>query len=251
MNALLTDLRETHHLLEERLARAHVARPSLDPDQPRDQYPAIDTYLAAVSRHLGAVVQVLVPAARSHLPDGARRSKEFLAQSRRVAIMLNQVKAKLYGSAYAVGKPWSAVWESLDREYARLVPLELALAEDLGAHRKEGDPDWVLKLHQATLKAPTRPHPHIPQQGRRGQLARAVARRVDAFWDAAEGRMVPTPELHHARDGDGPFVQYLLADPHLESWAISIENLEEDASQAGNETGQQPDEHTRDEKPQS
>ena len=45
--------------------------------------------------------------------------------------------------------------------------------------------------------------------------ARTVARRVDGFWDAAEGRMVPEPLHHHERNDDGRFTQYLLADPHL------------------------------------
>ena len=46
-------------------------------------------------------------------------------------------------------------------------------------------------------------------------MARGVARRVDGFWDAAEGRMVPEPLRHHERGADGRFTQYLLADPHL------------------------------------
>jgi hypothetical protein len=48
-----------------------------------------------------------------------------------------------------------------------------------------------------------------------GHLARAVARRIDTFWDSAEGRMVPEPVRHHDRDHQGPLTQYFLADPHL------------------------------------
>ncbi|GGD13691.1 hypothetical protein [Nocardioides daphniae] len=225
MDTLLIDARATHQLLEERLARARVARPSTDPDRPRDQYPPVDTFLATASRHLAATVMVLVPAARKRLPDGAERAKEYLARTRQLAMALAQVKAKLYGSAYAVHKPWATVWDAVEEEFTALVPLEEALAHDLDVHRGEGDSDLLLELHQAELHAPTRPHPYIPQQGVPGKVARAVARRVDAFWDAAEGRMVPEPVHHHDRRGQGLLVQYLLADPHLENWPVAPEEL--------------------------
>src|SRR5690606_7320529 len=44
MDALLTDIRESHRLIEERLARARASRGSPDPDHPRDEYPDIDTF---------------------------------------------------------------------------------------------------------------------------------------------------------------------------------------------------------------
>lgn len=214
MDALQSDARATHQLIEERLARAAAARPSSDPRRPRDEYPAIDTFLATISRHLAATAMVLVPQARRRLPDGAHRAKEYLAQSRRLSRELAEVKAKLYGSVYAGSVPWSRLWEAVEREYRALAELEWSLVDDLGHH--VDDPDLVLRLHRAELKAPTRPHPYIPQQGVPGSVARAVARRVDGFWDTAEGRMMPEPVHQHDRSRQGPLTQYLLADPHLE-----------------------------------
>ncbi|WP_110241050.1 hypothetical protein [Nocardioides gilvus] len=219
MDALLTDIRDSHQLIEERLARARASRGSPDPGQPRDEYPAIDTFLATASRYYTALSQVLIPAARTRLPDGHLRAKAFLTQSRHLALALNQAKAKLYGSVYAVNRSWREVWDDIERELLTIAPMELALAEDLDRHRQEGDPDWSTVLHRAEVKAPTRPHPHLPQQGVAGSVARMLSRRVDSFWDTAEGRMMPEPVIHHDREAQGPLTQWLLGDPHLQARA--------------------------------
>jgi hypothetical protein len=215
MDTLVPGLRVTHQMLVERLDLASVARPTTDPQHPRDQYPAIDTFLASASRHNAATLAVVVPAVRSHVADGAERAHDFVAQSRRFEVALSQVKAKLYGSSYAVRRPWESIWADVRRELAETCQMERALVVDLAAARREGDPDWGERLYRAELTAPTRPHPYIPHQGVPGRVARGVARRVDGFWDTAEGRMAPEPLRHHERSDDGRLTQYLLADPHL------------------------------------
>lgn len=215
MDTLVPGLRVTHQMLVERLDLAAVARPTTDPAHPRDQYPAIDTFLASASRHNSATLAVIVPAVRSHVPDGADRVHEYVAQSRRFEVALAQVKAKLYGSTYAVRRPWESIWSDVRHELAGTCQMERELVAELAAARRDDDPDWGERLYRAELAAPTRPHPYIPHQGVPGRVARTVARRVDGFWDAAEGRMVPEPLHHHERSDDGRFTQYLLADPHL------------------------------------
>lgn len=217
MTALLTDVRETQRLIEERLARAAVARPTGDPEHPRDQYPPIDTFLATASRHVAATSQVLVPVVRKRLPDGPRRAKAYLAQARRFSQTLAQVKAKLYGSVYGIGT-WPQLWKAVEREYAALSAMEVELAELLEDHPGAVDDDLVTRLHRAELRAPTRPHPFIPQRGASGGVARILARQIDAFWDTAEGRMVPDVERHHERRKQGLITQYFLGDPHVEEW---------------------------------
>lgn len=215
MDTLVPGLRVTHQMLVERLDLAAVARPTTDPHHPRDQYPAIDTFLASASRHNAATLAVIVPAVRSHVPAGPERVHDFVAQSRRFEVALAQVKAKLYGSSYAVRRPWESIWSDVRRELAETCQLERALVADLVASKRDDDPDWGERLYRAELTAPTRPHPYIPHQGVPGRVARTVARRVDGFWDTAEGRMVPEPLRHHERSGDGRLTQYFLADPHL------------------------------------
>lgn len=216
MDALVSDARATHQLIEERLDRARVARPSTDPTRPRDEYPPIDTFLATISRHLAATASVLVPLARRRLPDGGSRARAYCDQSRRLSRELAQVKAKLYGSVYAGSLSWSGLWKAVEREYHELVRLEWELVEALSSAAPADDPEVVLRLHRAELTAPTRPHPYLPQRGIPGSVARAVSRRVDGFWDTAEGRMMPEPVHLHDRDRQGLLTQYLLGDPHLD-----------------------------------
>lgn len=215
MDTLVRGLKLTHEALHQRLDRAAAARPSVDPSRPRDEYPAIDTFLATASRHLAAMTAVVVPAVRTHVPDGDHRARDLVEESRRCEVALNQVKAKLYGSTYAVRRPWSSIWADVRRELDASCRLEQEAVEDLAAHPHDDDPDWGEELYRAEQEAPTRPHPFLPHLGVPGRLARAVARRVDEFWDTAEGRMMPQPIHHHERNKDGPLTQYLLADPHL------------------------------------
>ena len=214
MDTLVPGTHATHGVLADRLESAAAARP--DPSHARDQYPAIDTFLASASRHNAAVASALVPAVRRRVPDGALRAKDFLHQSRQLEMALAQVKAKLYGSAYSIRRSWDSVWDDVRREFDATWELERELVADLDRHRRDGDPDWGERLYKAELHAPTRPHPWVPHSGVQGRMARQVALRVDRFWDAAEGRMVPEP-VHPDRDRDheGRWTQYFLADPHL------------------------------------
>lgn len=219
MDTLVNDMRASHDELAQRLARAETVRP--DARHPRERYPATDTFLASASRHQAAMLSVLVPAARRHLENGPDRAHEYVQQARRLEVALAQVKAKLYGSTYAVRVPWPEVWDEVDEAFERTWRLEEALVADLvDAH---DDDRLGERIHDAERRSPTRPHPYVPHQGLPGRVARSVARRVDMFWDTAEGRMIPEPVHHHDRSHDGRLAQYLLADPHLD-------RLEEDDS---------------------
>jgi hypothetical protein len=214
MDTLVPGMSETHRVLDERLIRAAAARP--DVRHVRDQYPAIDTFLASASRHYGAVLEVLVPAVRRRLPDGDERAREFVHQCKELEVALTQVKAKLYGSTYAIRRSWDSIWDDVRTEFDRTWVFERELVEDVAATRHDDDPDWGERLYHAQLHAPTRPHPYVWHRGLRGRMARTVALRIDRFWDTAEGRMIPEPVKAHDRDHDGKVTQYLLADPHIE-----------------------------------
>jgi hypothetical protein len=210
---LAHDLESIHHDLRQRLDIAAGARPDLG--HPRDHYTAIDTFLAAASRHNSAMVDAIAPLVR-HLPGGHDLAHEFLAASRVYEESLAQVKAKLYGSTFAIARPWPSIWEDVRHQLDAVTRLEVRLADALLTAEPDDPRDLGTRLHHAELVSPTRPHPWIPHQGVVGHLARVVARRVDRFWDSAEGRMVPEPVRHHDRRRQGPLTQYLLADPHLE-----------------------------------
>ena len=213
VDTLVPGTTATHGVLADRLSAAAATRP--DATHARDQFPATDTFLASASRHNAAVNEVIVPAVRDRVPDGDARAHEYLEQSKRLEVALAQVKAKLYGSTYAIRRSWESVWDDVGHEFKATWKLERALVNDLAAHRQPDDPDWGVELYHGELHAPTRPHPYVPHSGLRGRMARSVAVRVDKFWDATEGRMVPEPVHPHDRSHDGRFAQYFLADPHL------------------------------------
>lgn len=213
MDTLVPGMNATHGVLADRLEIAAATRP--DPRHARDQYPATDTFLASASRHLAAVNAVLVPAARRRLPDGQEKAREFIHQSKRFELALSQVKAKMYGSTYAIRRPWDSIWDDVRQEFEATRQMEHELAREIEDHPADSEEHLADRLYDAELHAPTRPHPYLPHQGIRGRVARKLALRVDRFWDSAEGRMVPEPIKHHDRSHDGRLTQYLLADPHL------------------------------------
>ena len=214
MDTLVPGTNATHDVLRHRLRMAATASP--DRRHPRDHYRAIDTFLASASRHHSAVLEVVVRAVRRRVPDGELRALAFVRQDKQLELALAQVKAKLYGSSYAIRRDWPSIWDDVRREFEATWQLERELVEELDLHLHDGDPDWGERIYHAELHAPTRPHPFVPHRGLRGRIARMVALRVDRFWDATEGRMVPDPVHPHDRDHEGRLTQYLLADPHLD-----------------------------------
>jgi hypothetical protein len=212
-DTLHRSMHATHAVLRGRLDTA--AEKHGTHDRPRDRYPATDTFLASTSRHLAAVNAVLVPELK-HLPDGPHRCHEFSQQCRSLEAALALVKARLYGSVYAVTTPWPEVWAEVRREFDATLELEKVLVDsldhDLGSQRAA---ELSERLYRAEQKAPTRPHPYVPHLGVSGRVARRVCRQVDNFWDTAEGRMIPEPVRVHDRAHQGRLTQYLLADPHM------------------------------------
>jgi hypothetical protein len=214
VDTLVRGMNATHRVLDERLSNAAVARP--DPHHARDQYPAIDTFLSSAARHNGAVLDVVVPAVRRRLDEGEKLAREFVHRSKELEIALANVKAKLYGSTYAIRRSWESIWEDVRQEFDATWALERELVEKLAAHLHEDDPDWGERLYHAELHAPTRPHPYVPHRGVGGKIARTLALRVDRFWDMTEARMIPEPVRDHDWHDDGKVTQYLLADPHID-----------------------------------
>jgi len=211
---LLRSTNATHDALTTRLETAIGHHPTMA--SPREHYPATDTFLASGSRHLAAIHAVLIPLARRRLPEGSHRAHEYAHQSKHLEVALAATKAKLYGSAYAVTRPWSEIWEEVRRELAATLELERELVADLSHHLGDAEHGELIdRLYRAEQRAPTRPHPYVPHLGIRGKLARGVCRRVDQFWDTTEGRMIPEPVRVHDRTHQGLMTQFLLGDPHL------------------------------------
>ncbi|WP_110180506.1 hypothetical protein [Nocardioides solisilvae] len=169
MDTLLPHTREAHRVLLDRLAVAEAAHEAEDP---LDAYPPVDVFLTAAARHVAAVLAVLVPAARRKIDHGHELARAFVEQSRRFELALNQVKARLHGSAYAQRRSWASLWSDVRRELEHLWLLEERLAEELVAARVGSDPDWRTVMERVERHVPVRTHPWIPHQGVRAHLVR-------------------------------------------------------------------------------
>lgn len=204
----------THDVLEERLSAAAIG--VAPGNGPRDVQQLTDTFLVSTCRHMTAVNTVLLPAARSLLPDGRARAREFTRACRRLERSLAQTKAKLYGSAYAIHRPWAGVWADVRTAFADAVRVEREIVAALGSVTDAATrDDLAARMYRAELAAPTRPHPYLPHHGLAGRLTRRLWSWADRFWDAAEGRLAPEPVRVRRHARDGLLTQYLLGSPRM------------------------------------
>lgn len=202
-------LERTHDVLALRLDHARAALPTRE--RPRDRFPATDRFLASTSRHVAAATTVLVPVV-ARTDEGHAPARAFLGGSRVLEEALYHAKGKLYGSTYQIRRPWPEVWEEVQDGFDAYWSLEAELLHLMPA---EADRTSLAeRLYRAELRSPTRPHPFLPHAGLAGRAARGVARRVDGFWDTAEGRMIPEPVRAERRD-HGPLALYLLGDARI------------------------------------
>lgn len=203
-----------HEDLADRLDRASGAHST--PGEPRKGYEEIDTFLAVASKHQNAVSAVLLPAVRKVVPDGGHVVHDYLRAARRLEVALAHTKAREYGSVFDAGRPWRVVWADVREALATHRVAEFKMAELLASHLDARALDELAhRLHRGEKAAGTRPHPYTPHTGLPGLVARKVMHAVDAFWDAAEGRMVPEP-ARPPHGSPGRLTQYLLADPRFE-----------------------------------
>jgi hypothetical protein len=213
----------THRSIEERLGEA--LSPHHDPGRPRDAQAATDTFLAATSRHLAAVEEVLVDEVRDTVPDSETLVTDYLEAARDLEQALALLKARLYGEAHAVALGWADLWTRVRGRLDRHNRLENEMVAQIGRH---GDPEHVDGLARAVFeaetRAPTRPHPLLPHRGRLGRLARRVFAVADRFWDTAEGRVIPDPVKPRPHKHDSLMAQYLVADPKFDDHAEVFEH---------------------------
>lgn len=212
-NTLVRSTEQSHQSLAAGLEAAAAMRQV--PGEPRKGFERADIFLAATSRHLNAVESVVLPVAQKRLDDPSL-VHDFVTASKGLETALVNAKGREYGSAYAVTMRWPEVWQAVRSHLEEEHRLERTLAERLAETLDDDEAaDLVARLEHAEPGAPSRPHPHAPHLGTRGRVARRMLHTVDAFWDTAEGRMVPEPD-RPAPKKPGLISQYLLADPRFD-----------------------------------
>jgi hypothetical protein len=217
-NHLLVTVEATHQSLQQRLEEATRSRSR--PGLTREAYARTDAFMAATSRHLAAVEEVLVPLATRRVPDGKELSRTYLDEARRLEEAVARLKARLYGELHAAYLSWHEVWqgvrEGLERHNEAERLLTVRVAGTMDGHEAA---DVATELYRAELRAPTRAHPHLPHTGLGGRVARRVWAVADRFWDATENRAVPPPLRPHARrrEHESLVSQYLTGEPTFDA----------------------------------
>lgn len=215
----------TQQSLEERLREA-TGRTTVR-GKPRDTYARTDAFLAATSRHLAAVDEVLLPIVRKRLPDGPDRVHEYLQQARHLEVAMVLLKARLYGEAQTVRLPWPRVWRDVRTELEGHNEVERRMVSDLLPNLETEEHSALAhSVYRSEIKAPTRPHPFLPHTGFFGSVARKLWGTADRFWDAAQGRIVPDPVRPPSREHshDSLMAQWLMAEPHFDQSATVIDH---------------------------
>ncbi len=222
-DSLALTVEATHRSLEERLGKA--VAPHRDRDRPRDTYATTDAFLAATSRHLGAVEAVLLPAVHRVVTDGDAAVHEYLQAARRLEHTLSMLKARLYGEAHAIYLSWPRLWDVAQQQLSEHNRLERGLVDALIRHDDPGNLDGLARrVFDAETRGPTRPHPNLPHTGVFGLMSRRLWAIADRFWDSAEGRVIPEPVHPVPHRHDSLMAQYLVADPHFEHDASLTEH---------------------------
>jgi hypothetical protein len=221
VNRLVVTIEATHQSLQQRLD-AVTRSGSRRLRRPREIYSRTDAFLAATSRHLAAVDEVLVPAAAHRLPDGPQRVRHYLQQARLLEQAMVRLKGRLYGEQHAAYQPWAEVWEEVREDLHRHNETERALVGDLAEVLDEADSDELAEhVYRAEVKAPTRAHPYSPHTGLAGLVARRLWALADRFWDTAQARAVPPPVRPPSKEHshDSLIAQYLVGEPLLDDSA--------------------------------
>lgn len=157
----------------------------------RETIQKTDAFLIHACRHLSAVCDVILPAARAELPDSESVVGTYVEQARRTERAIVQAKRRIYGELHTVDLPWSQVWSELGAEFRTLNELEDTLVANLSDRLNPKSRGLLAdRLAPAEATSPTRPHPHSPHTGRAGHISRGLLARADRIWDTLEGRIV-------------------------------------------------------------
>jgi hypothetical protein len=218
-NRLMVTIDATHQSLAQRLSEAQ------DQDgrrRARESYARMDALMAAASRHLAAVDEVVLPEVCRRLPDGKQRAKAYLVEARHLEQAVARLKARLYGEVHVVHLPLTVVWQEVRDQLTRHNQLELEMVQDLCAvSDSDACDDLATRIYRAELRAPTRAHPYTPHTGLPGLAARRLFAFADRFWDNAQSRVVPPPVRPRRQEPEHQslLAQYLSGEPRLDAEA--------------------------------
>ena len=164
-----------------------------------------------LSAHLAAVARTVRPVASRRLAESPALLRDITRRDVELERMLRIAERRHSGDALAAGLDLErlrlTLVERLDahaeHEHVRLAALSAVLSVDEERSLAESYLD-------ALVKAPTRPHPHLPHHGVVGAIAFRVEAVRDRLLDTMDGRHVPLPRTPHEHRTPGRWGSYLL-----------------------------------------
>lgn len=160
------------------------------PSTIRESQGRVDSFLVASSRRVTALEAVLVGTARREIGDTA--SRDLRRACHQLNLALRSMHAKRWGSSQLMRIPWGDIRREVEARLESMLEVEASISAQLDTALPAGDVAQIVhRIAEAELRAPTRPHPHLPRRGLGGWMARRAASRADTFWDGVQGRVVP------------------------------------------------------------
>lgn len=170
-------------------AAAHHRPTATDPHRPRQ---LADAFMVTTCRHLAAVYDGVLPAARAAASGDRSLAADYLHGCRELERTLHQLKAAMYGDTYAARANKGQLWRRLRLLLYTHEAHETALLQRLTRDMTpEAHAILLDRLQRSQRHAPTRPHPYSPHTGVTGRLSNRIWSVLDAVWDRAECRFIP------------------------------------------------------------
>lgn len=176
-----------------------------------------EAFLAALSRHISVVEDVLYPAVRRLLPDGRSAATAQVHAAREIERSMRLLEGSFAGDRYAVAAPRVELWTELVALFEAHIQDEERLTTTLDSEL--GEPERAALAKQLAARhevAPTRPHPHSPHSRLAGRLTHRLWSLADRAMDAMDNRQIVPRAATPRPVRNSRWTQYLLGRAQFE-----------------------------------
>jgi hypothetical protein len=164
-----------------------------------------------LSAHLAAVARAITPVATRRLKESTVVLREANRRDLELERMLRIAERRHSGDVLASGLDSEHVRAALVSRLDAHAELEHAWLAALADRLDEREQAQLAESYlEALVKAPTRPHPHLPHHGVVGAIAFRVDAVRDRVLDTMDSRHVPLPRARHESRRPGRWGSYLL-----------------------------------------
>ena len=145
--------------------------------------------IASMSGHLAALESFVLPVARRRLSGTGLGAIDLRVQAHHLKRVLRRMEGRLRGGPRTGRSSTHDLHASMVKEFDALVAGEQEMVGHLNAQLDPVRRDRLVSvLARTSLRAPTRPHPHVPHIRGLSALAYRVCARLDRVLDTVDGR---------------------------------------------------------------